>query len=676
VRVARTLLGALLNRTATSTPVPFAPRTARHAFGYAGRRDAVAQMAAMGSVGTLFSIVNRTSNATSQVDWKLYRKAKSGRAEDRVEVTSHAALDLWQKPNGFMPRQEFVEASQQHIDLTGEGWWVIAQHERVKLPLELWPVRPDRITPVPDPETFLAGYMYTSPDGQQIALDLDQVIQLRMPNPLDPYRGMGPVQSILSDLDATKYSAEWNRNFFLNSAEPGGIIEVPNALSDPDFDQLRMRWNEQHRGVANAHRVAILEHGKWVDRKFTQRDMQFAELRGVSRDVIREAFGIPAFALGEVADVNRATAEASKTWFAEMLTVPRLERIKAALNHDLLPLFGATAKGLEFDYCDPVPPDVETEAAQLTARANAAEALRRAGWDPDDILSAVGLPDMRHASPTPAAVPQQTKPAASWLPASSTLLALTGTEENALEQVRQQYTQALDALLAEWEGIADEQIDQLTDAITAAIDDEDLPALASITAPVDRSVSVLARALGQMATTAAEQMASEAADQGVNVSVPAVNAALFNRGPIAFGDELLGIAQATAAILADDLARQAAIEAMRQYTPGAVGRRVADSVKTKLRGLKNRFRREQLGAAVHRAQNLGRIAVVEATPAAVYTATEKLDGNTCPPCRAIDGTEYTDLDTVRALYAAGGYQQCEGGSRCRGTFTARWEAAS
>jgi HK97 family phage portal protein len=676
VRVARTLLGALLNRTATSTPVPFAPRTARHAFGYAGRRDAVAQMAAMGSVGTLFSIVNRTSNATSQVDWKLYRKAKSGRAEDRVEVTSHAALDLWQKPNGFMPRQEFVEASQQHIDLTGEGWWVIAQHERVKLPLELWPVRPDRITPVPDPETFLAGYMYTSPDGQQIALDLDQVIQLRMPNPLDPYRGMGPVQSILSDLDATKYSAEWNRNFFLNSAEPGGIIEVPNALSDPDFDQLRMRWNEQHRGVANAHRVAILEHGKWVDRKFTQRDMQFAELRGVSRDVIREAFGIPAFALGEVADVNRATAEASKTWFAEMLTVPRLERIKAALNHDLLPLFGATAKGLEFDYCDPVPPDVETEAAQLTARANAAEALRRAGWDPDDILSAVGLPDMRHASPTPAAVPQQTKPAASWLPASSTLLALTGTEENALEQVRQQYTQALDALLAEWEGIADEQIDQLTDAITAAIDDEDLPALASITAPVDRSVSVLARALGQMATTAAEQMASEAADQGVNVSVPAVNAALFNRGPIAFGDELLGIAQATAVILADDLARQAAIEAMRQYTPGAVGRRVADSVKTKLRGLKNRFRREQLGAAVHRAQNVGRIAVVEATPAAVYTATEKLDGNTCPPCRAIDGTEYTDLDTVRALYAAGGYQQCEGGSRCRGTFTARWEAAS
>lgn len=408
----RTVLGGLLNRAATATPVPFVSRAATRAFGFAQRRDAVAQMHAMGSVGTLFSIVNRTSNATSQVEWKLWRKAKSGKDEDRVEVTSHAALDLWNKPNPFMPRQEFVESFQQHIDLTGEGWWVIAYHPSFKIPLEMWPVRPDRITPVPDPEAFLAGYMYTSPDGQQIALDLDQVIQLRMPNPLDPYRGMGPVQSILSDLDATKYSAEWNRNFFLNSAEPGGIIEVPNHLSDPDFDELRARWNEQHRGVANAHRVAILEHGKWVDRKFTQRDMQFVELRAVSRDVIREAFGIPAFALGEVADVNRATAEASKTWFAEMLTVPRLERIKAALNHELLPLFGTTAKGLEFDYCDPVPPDVETEAAQLTARANAAAALVTAGFDAQDVTSAVGLPDMRHGGPAAPDAPVPQQPAA------------------------------------------------------------------------------------------------------------------------------------------------------------------------------------------------------------------------------------------------------------------------
>ncbi|MFD5509119.1 phage portal protein [Streptomyces sp. NPDC127051] len=405
----RTMLGAILNRAASAAapPVPFASRAQSHAYGFGGRRDAQAQMAAMGSVGTLFSIVNRTSNATSQVEWKLWRKASSGRAEDRIEVTSHAALDLWNKPNPFMPRQEFVEATQQHIDLTGEGPWVISRHQASPIPLEIWPVRPDRITPIPDPETFLRGYMYQAPGGELIPLGLDEVIFLRMPNPLDPYRGMGPVQSILTDLDATRYSAEWNRNFFLNSAEPGGIIEVPNALGDAEFDELRERWNEQHRGVANAHRVAILEHGKWVERKYSQRDMQFAELRSVSRDVIREAFGIPAFALGEVADVNRATAEASSTWFAEMLTVPRLKRIKAALNHDLLPLFGPAAKGLEFDYESPVPPDAETETKTLTARANAARTLIEAGLSKDDVLSAVGLPEIAAAGENGLATPRE-----------------------------------------------------------------------------------------------------------------------------------------------------------------------------------------------------------------------------------------------------------------------------
>ncbi|MFD3917128.1 phage portal protein [Streptomyces sp. NPDC058603] len=412
--MARTLLGALLNRATVDTPVPFPSRGATRALPFMRPAGMEAQMRAMGSVGTLFSIVNRTSNATAQVEWKLWRKAKSGREEDRTEVTSHAALDLWNKPNSFMPRQEFVEAVQQHIDLTGEGWWVIARDPRSSIPLEMWPVRPDRMTPVPSREQFLAGYWYTSPDGEQVPLGLNEVIFLRMPNPLDPYRGMGPVQSVLADLDATRYSAEWNRNFFLNSAEPGGIIEVPTALSDPDFDQLRDRWNEQHRGVANAHRVAILEHGKWIDRKLSQRDMQFVELRSVSRAVLREAFGISAFALGEVTDINRATAEAAKAWFADQLTVPRLERIKAALNHDLLPLFGPTSTGLEFDYENPVPADPGTEAAQLTARSNAAAALADAGWDPADILSAVGLPAMRYASPPPTASVSPAALAASW----------------------------------------------------------------------------------------------------------------------------------------------------------------------------------------------------------------------------------------------------------------------
>jgi phage portal protein BeeE len=213
------------------------------------------------------------------------------------------------------------------------------------------------------------------------------------------------VQTILIDLDSARYSAEWNRNFFINSAEPGGVIEFPEGLSDEEWKTFVMRWQESHRGVNNAHRVATIERGKWVPSSFTQRDMQFVQLRQVSRDVIREAFGIPAFALGEVADVNRATAEASKAWFAEYLTVPRLERFKGALNNDLLPMFGSTGKGVEFDYDDPVPPNAEAQNAERGSKTTAFKTLVDAGVNPDDAAQICGLPPLRmNAQPVPAGV--------------------------------------------------------------------------------------------------------------------------------------------------------------------------------------------------------------------------------------------------------------------------------
>jgi len=386
----RSPIGTLLRNQA---PIPLTSR--RLSFPMFHRNNPETQMGAMGSVGTLFSIVHLLSNATSQIKWKLYRTAQSGLAEDRTEVTRHLALDIWTKANAFYPRQEFVETSQQHLDLTGEAWWVVARDSRATIPMELWPVRPDRMEPVPHPTEFLSGYLYTGPDGEKVPLGLDEVIQLKMPNPLDPYRGMGPVQSLLTDLDSAKYSSEWNRNFFLNSAEPGGVIEVEKRLSDDEFDEMSTRWNEQHRGVSRAHRVAILEQGKWVDRKFSMRDMQFTELRRVNRDTILEAFGMHRAMLGIVEDVNRANAEAGEVVFARWKIVPRLERIKGALNNDFLPLFGSTGQGLEFDYDNPVPDDREADNAERTSRASAAKTLIDAGFDPDDVASAMGLPQMR-----------------------------------------------------------------------------------------------------------------------------------------------------------------------------------------------------------------------------------------------------------------------------------------
>lgn len=403
----RSLLGGLADvagRLRNRAPLSYTGRTGGGLLSaLTGRNDAEAQMAAMGQVGTLFSIVSRLADSTAEVEWRLWRKAPSGKEEERTRVTSHAALDLWNKPNPFYRRRLFTEAIQQHQELTGESWWVIVRSPPSRLPLELWPVRPDRMRPVPNPETFLSGYVYCSPDGEKVPLQVDEVIHPMMPNPLDPYRGLGAVQAMMVDLDSAKFGAQWNRNFFVNGAQPGGVVEVPDRLDDDEFEELVERWREQHQGVANAHRVAVLERGQFKERKFSMRDIQFVELRNVSRDQIREAFGFPKMMLGATDDINRANAIAGEVMFARWLVQPRLERLKDILNFSLLPLYGRRAvETLEWDYQTPIPESAEDRDRERDSKTQAWAALVEAGADPDDASDAVGLPRMRTRDRQPA----------------------------------------------------------------------------------------------------------------------------------------------------------------------------------------------------------------------------------------------------------------------------------
>lgn len=400
------------------TPVPFVGErtySSGNWFGDGGTGDKTREMASYGAVGTLFQTVHSLAEDTSRVEWHMHRiRQRSSSSVTCPEcekpgvelLPDHQALRVWSNPNDHNTGQEYVEGFQQHIDLTGEGYWVIERLDGLNFPTGMWYVRPDRMQPVKDPVEYLLGWMYRGPDGQEVALELNQVVQLKLPNPLDPYRGMGPVQSLLNDIGASAASAKWTENFFQNSARPGGIIEAPNELSDTQFKMLRERWTEQHKGVQNAHRVAILEGGlTWKDVAYSPKDMILTDLRKFSSDQIRQAFGYPEFAAGILENANRASSEASAAWYTQRLIVPRLDRIGDALNYKFLKLFGSTGNNVEFAYSSPVPKNAEAENAARTSKAKAYATYVTAGVDPDDAAMVCGLPPMKMRAPEPTPVP-------------------------------------------------------------------------------------------------------------------------------------------------------------------------------------------------------------------------------------------------------------------------------
>lgn len=47
--------------------------------------------------------------------------------------------------------------------------------------------------------------------------------------------------------------------FFANGAAPGGVLEHPGVIKDPQ--KVKDSWNTVYQGSGNAHKVAVLEEG-------------------------------------------------------------------------------------------------------------------------------------------------------------------------------------------------------------------------------------------------------------------------------------------------------------------------------------------------------------------------------------------------------------------------------
>ena len=88
------LFGPLFNQ---APPVPLAAKRSSSGAMLGASGTAMgfeAQLRSYTSNGTVNGIVSRTSTAVSQVEWHLYRKAKSGKKEDRVAFGRSGATAL------------------------------------------------------------------------------------------------------------------------------------------------------------------------------------------------------------------------------------------------------------------------------------------------------------------------------------------------------------------------------------------------------------------------------------------------------------------------------------------------------------------------------------------------------------------------------------------------------
>jgi 2'-5' RNA ligase len=229
--------------------------------------------------------------------------------------------------------------------------------------------------------------------------------------------------------------------------------------------------------------------------------------------------------------------------------------------------------------------------------------------------------------------------------------------------------EAVDATTEAWAEIQAAQREQITAAVQAAAEADDLDRLDKFAVDTDDGARLLIARMIAYARQAGDAQQTEAEAQGVTIPAWSLDDEALTAAAIR--DRLRQVGRTAARVLGVGLVQSGVRQAMRVWGSGTA-QHVAAQVDEHLAALSGAAVEEQIGAAMTAAQNEGRLAVLAVAPPAEYTATEILDRNSCKPCRDIDGTRYTTLPDAREAYPSGGYTRCQGGARCRGTIVTVW----
>lgn len=247
----------------------------------------------------------------------------------------------------------------------------------------------------------------------------------------------------------------------------------------------------------------------------------------------------------------------------------------------------------------------------------------------------------------------------------------------------ERWQQELDDCVTAWlRQVGPEQYAAAADAVESAVRASDLEALAALTVPV-LGEELLTESMLTMYGEGADFVVTEAADQGVKIK-PAKPAAVLPAWAVvraaatgATSGQTIGAwARSIVARIADRVSAGLAGEALRLFRPGATVAQVTDGLQEYWDGLTDAVPREAIGAGLNRATNLGKLETYAAAKPRGWTlelrADERLDKNTCEPCRKIDGELLPDRDAAGLAYGGAGYLYCEGRERCRGTVRGTW----
>jgi HK97 family phage portal protein len=339
----------------------------------------------------VYVAVNRIAEAAALVPFHVYGHpvgallaAPNSPLQDEIQLPDHPFERLLRRPNPLMSRFELIEHTVGGLEIHGNAYWFLAG-EPGGAPQELWPLRPDRVSVVPDARRGVRGYVYEV-DGRQIPLEAAEVVHFRRWHPANDYYGLSALEAARLAVESDRAMADWNRRYFGEGmAVPAGIVTIKERVSDADYERIKQEWRAAYGG--RERKTAFLRGTsvEWHNVGLSQHDMDFLNARRFNREEIFQIFGIPVGMFSE--NATEANALVGERVFVERTLWPKLVRIAEKITTDLLPFYGAGLSG-RFDDIRPMDRTQQFQEMRLARGVLTVDELRaryfQLGPLPDD----------------------------------------------------------------------------------------------------------------------------------------------------------------------------------------------------------------------------------------------------------------------------------------------------
>ncbi len=256
---------------------------------------------------------------------------------EKERATGHPLYKLLHdQPNPLQTPFEFRQRQMIDIATHGAGPSLI-EWSATGWPTAIWRMNPDNIGLEMTEDRQLIITYYSSTSGRGWILPPWDVHMPVWATDSTGVRWLSPVGVAKNAIGLGVAAEEFGSKFYANGVRPSVILRHPRQLKPEAYRNIRASFEDAYSGLANAHRVAILEEGMEVETVGIPPDQaQFLETRKYQVEEIARLYRVPASLVGINDGVNYASEEQKGIQFITHTIRPWAVRIEQRLMADLL----------------------------------------------------------------------------------------------------------------------------------------------------------------------------------------------------------------------------------------------------------------------------------------------------------------------------------------------------